>query len=381
MKNNLIWEYKKHDFSEIKETILKFYSIEDFNIQFQDRVEMHDSRSDIGEIINENFIVTTNYKSRWRKFFAYLNKELSSPPLETMIAFYPCYSGKIILHKESFNDLIYTKELHFFISLLGPYYSIFGLDKCMVALEEEMPILNNDFKTKKRPYEANLVLTVSPYLEFEASFIELQKKIRDYFPTFKFIPFVINRKEVEGISLDSLNLNVNNKELVFSLLYRPEKYLELQVRGDVYFGFDEWSKIKKLSKDQVDKVKEDLLRKSISIMPSNSIHKVWKFKSLNRIVKNKEANLMIGVDTIQVLDLTDKNKAVVYACYDEEPKISNYSMFNNHILLDFPQEDTSFQIKKISSNELILIMQFNLKSGEQIAVQEVDLELFFEVYS
>jgi hypothetical protein len=114
-----------------------------------------------------------------------------------MNAFFPCYSGFVILQKETSNHS--QKELHFFISLLGPYYCILG-------------------KTQTRD---KVSLTVSPYQDFEISFQLLQRKITEYFPKLRFIPFDIAMKKLPGISLLYPGASEHLKDTIFSGLFDP----------------------------------------------------------------------------------------------------------------------------------------------------------------
>lgn len=177
-----------------------------------------------------------------------------------MIAWYPCYSGFITLKKENFKNLTYTKELHFFISLLGPYYTILGIDRSEVELEEVLPDLNGSEKIRDRVYNANQVITVSPHQEYKELFLILQNKILDYFPSLKYIPYEINRKKIKGISLVYPDCEAKVKGSVFSALFRPDDSFNSKTRGDTFFGFDEWLIIKKLDRNRIKEIHETLLK-------------------------------------------------------------------------------------------------------------------------
>lgn len=382
MTHKLNWGYKKHDFSSIEETLIKYFPVanpHDFN---EENIKDFKGFQDIGEILNINFGTNKNYREKWGKFKKHLKKELRRPVLESMVAFYPCYSGFVTLKKEKNNNLTYSKELHFFISLLGPYYSIFGVDKCEIALEESMPWMNVSEEILTRPYSANLAITVSPYLEFQESFQDLQKKILDYFPSLKFVPYSINLRKEEGISLLYPYRDEKFKNTVFSALFNPDIFFNSEPRGDTYFGFNEWLKIKKLDKSRIDKIKEDLLCRSSKIELSTiTVNKIWKFKKVIRLENSKVGNFTFGMEAILVLDLSNEKYATIISAEDEEPIISKYSIVNNKIKIDHFQNKIGFRIKELHANELKLIIDIDFKLEDKKEIKGDIIEMIFEVYS
>lgn len=381
MPHKLNWGHNKHDFSAIEETLIKYFPItnpHDFN---EENIKDFKGYQDIGEILNINFGTNKIYREKWGKFKKHLKEGLKSPVQESTVAFYPCYSGIVTLKKEKNNNLIYSKELHFFISLLGPYYSIFGVDKCEIMLEELMPTMNGSEEILTRPYSANLAITVSPYLEFQESFLDLQQKILDYFPTLKFVPYSINLRKEEGISLvfPSREEKINNT--VFSALFRPDNFFSSETRGDTYFGFNEWLKIKKLDKSRIDKIKEDLLNRSLKIeLSSKTVNKIWKFNKVIRLENSKVGNSMFVMESILVLDLSNEKFATIISNEDEEPIISKYSIEDKKIKIDHFQNKIGFRIKELYANELKLIIDIDIKVDDMKEIKGDIIEMIFEVY-
>jgi len=235
----LNWDHTKHDFSAIEETLYKYFPIKNFELYNEENVQNFQGFKEIEEILNDNFFTTKNYRERWGKFKKFLKQEFKKTIYESMVAWYPCYSGFIVLQKDSNKNLTYRKELHFFISLLGPYYTILGIDKSEVQLEEAFRDLDQAENSIIRTYPANHVLTVSPYMEYKESFIILQKKILEYFPSLKYVPYQVNLRKVEGISLLYPESEGNIKDSVFSALFKPDHSLNTTTRGDAFYGYDE----------------------------------------------------------------------------------------------------------------------------------------------
>jgi hypothetical protein len=377
----LNWVYKKHDFSAIEETLIKYFPIANLHDYNKENIKEFKGYQDIGEILNVNFATNKNYREKWGKFKKHLKKELRSPVLESMVYFYPCYSGFITLKKEKNNNLTYSKELHFFISLLGPYYSIFGVDKCEIMLEELTPRMNGVEEILTRPYRANLAITVYPYLEFQESFQDLQNKILDYFPSLKFVPYSINMRKEKGISLlyPSSDEKINNT--VFSALFRPDFFFNSEPRGDTFYGFNEWLKIKKLDKSRIEKIKVDLLSRSLKIELSTiTVNKIWKFNKVIRLENSKVGHSMFVMESIEVLDLSNEKFATIISAEDEEPIISKYSIVNNKIKIDHFQNKLGFRIKELHANELKLIIDIDIKVDDMKEIKGDIIEMIFEVY-
>ncbi|MBO9701003.1 MAG: hypothetical protein J7604_12390 [Sporocytophaga sp.] len=372
MADKFNWGYIKHDFSSIHETLGKYFPIEN-----PDQFNGKDIRDFVGvkrveEILNENFF-TINYRERWGKFRKFLKEELKEPFHNSTIAFYPCYSGIVILKEEKNNNLTYTKELHFFISLLGPFYTILGIDKAEITLEEHF---NWDKENSSSSYEANLVVTVSPYMEYQEPFNMLQKKIIEYFPSLKFIPYEVNIEKVEGVSLIYPDTQGDAKNSVFSALFRPDNYFNTETRGNTHYGFDEWLIVKKLDEERIREIKEGLLKRSLKIESELTVHKVWKLKKANYILQN----ITIIIDLFQIIDFSENNFATIIYKEDEEPLISNYSITDDRIEIESFQGRIRFRIQELGVNELKLILHVDFipKDGEPYKYNV--FEMIFEVY-
>ena len=383
MANELHWEYRDHDFTSIHETIHKYFPTNSVDQYDEESVKSYQGVKEIEEVINDNFFSRKNYRIRWVKFKKFLKQELKKPIRESMVAFYPCYSGFIILKKEKVSNLNYTKELHFFISLLGPYYTIFGVDKSEILLERLIPasklIGQEAEELADQHFAANLAVTVSPYLEYEKPFQALQRAILDYFPTLKFIPYKISTKKIEGISLLYPDSEIEVKDSVFSALFRPDNFFNSKTRGDTYFGFDEWLKIKKLDKERIKEIKDSLLEKSLKNESELTVHKVWRFKSASRIPSSRLGSMTFGMDLI-VLDLTDINHATVIAKEDEEPIVSKYSVADHEIRIDYFQDKIFFKIGELRTSKLKVILNVDLNLKEEKSLKGDIIEILFELY-
>lgn len=222
------------DYSPIYETLKEFYPL-DNNIS-PNEIKDFEGLNKINQLIDNNFINRKNYKEIWGKLKSQLKKVLNEQINEINTLSEPCYTGYIVIQKQTINNITHQKELHFFISLLGPYFTIIGIDKCNLTLEEEM---RSQLKFD-RVFSSNLALTVSPYLEFETQFLKLQNSIKNHYPELKFIPYSINNKKLEGISLIHTNSDFQTKDTIFSGLFKPENYFNASIRGNINYGQEDW---------------------------------------------------------------------------------------------------------------------------------------------
>lgn len=385
MSDELNWGYEMHDFSAIEATLKKFHPIENSYQYNSENIEAFRGYKDIQEIIHDNFLTTKSYKERWVLFKKFLEKALKKPVEELMTISYPCYSGSVTLEKETHKNISHTKELHFFISLLGPYYSILGFDKCSIRLKQNTLPFEIEKAHMERVFHEDLAVTVSPYLEFEEPFIQMQKKILEYFPDLKFIPFKINQIKINGSTLLFREDVPLFKHSVFSALFQPENlfhsdFLESakKIRGDIFFGLDEWAKIKKPNKSRLEEIRNILLKNSLNNKSVKTFHKVWMLKYATKL-PNKYNGMLMLLSPPVVMDLTDENTATIISQENEEPTISKYSIIDHEIVIDTFQFTAGLRIKLLEKKQLILILFVNYHDGEKTLRADI-LELTYVEY-
>ena len=359
--------FDKHDFTTIEETIRSYYPIDSQENNPKKNISDFADFDKINELIIENFIVQKNYRERWVKFKNFLKQELKKPVQETMIAVFPCYSGKVILKKEGNDTLIYRKELHFYVSLLGPYYSIIGLDSTDIFLQDFSSIYTQNGLT---PYTANHAITVSPYMEYQEQFTLLQAKIVEYLPSFKFIPFGICLRKMPGMPiLDSYSKDPH-KDSVFNALFRPDEILNVQKRGDSFFGTEEWLKVKRLDRLAIDEINQDFAKRSELVKTQETLHKVWKLESMNisPVTSMMGGGASINMDHMQVLDLSNPLCATFTTKENEVPVNTKYAITDNEIHFDgITAQEIKFLISSFMPNELKITIRLNieLKGGKK----------------
>jgi hypothetical protein len=217
-------------YGELIETVTHYYPI---GIKSSaDSYHTFSGQVALSEIVIDNIHKVKNYKSRWKEFENKLKFALNKKIWGETYATKPSFSASVIIKKSKHHDLIHIKKLHFSVSLLGPYYTIYGIDETAIVDEKDGRDLY---------YSAINTVTVSPYKEYESSFISLRELIEKQFTDYKFIPFKLHSKSIEGL-FDPYH---NDEEMtIYGALFDDflQGYNLYKTRGDSQYGTDVWVK-------------------------------------------------------------------------------------------------------------------------------------------
>jgi hypothetical protein len=133
----------------------------------------------------------------------------------------------VLLEQTFLDSLTRTKELHFFVSLVGPFYTIIGEDVSAVKIEE-------------RHYRSTSYLVVSPEGEFADTFRLLCDKIENRFKSYRFIPFELCKQTIDGLDVDYTDEHLNK---VFYALFNNHIELDIwRTIGESYYKSEDWIK-------------------------------------------------------------------------------------------------------------------------------------------
>lgn len=166
----------------------------------------------------------------WRSLLKLIAKKNSTPIRNTTIGFVPGFSADLILEKYEDPTLVRIKRITFAVSMLGPFYSICGVDETII-------------KVDNRSYHAINVVTVSPFMEFEKSFNLVKQSIEEVYPDCSFIPFDICMLHLKDrYSIDSIDNSGTVYSFLFNHLFRY--YTHYYSRGDSRFGMPSNSVVK-----------------------------------------------------------------------------------------------------------------------------------------
>jgi hypothetical protein len=223
----LYFNSHKFDFWKIYEAIKRFYPI---GVK-KDQSKMYFSYpglKELEDIVVDNIHDDNNCEERWESFTKDIEKEIGKEIIGTTYGQAPSFSSYVLLDTVSIDNLTRTKELHFFVSLVGPFYTIVGQDNNTVKLEEY------------ENYSSTSYLVVSPENEFANVFKILCDKIENRFNGFRFVPFEICQQTIDGLNV---RYSDENLDTVFHALFND--HIDMTNRrkiGNDYFKSEDWIK-------------------------------------------------------------------------------------------------------------------------------------------
>ena len=130
------------------------------------------------------------------------------------------------------------KALHFAVSLVGPFYTVYGRD--VVRITE-----SKYEEAYQSTCEKIIALTVSPNYEYQAPFSHLRHCIEARFEGYRFVPFGIHSRYINGLSLrylDGTDHTIYNA-LFNHLLFDRDDEKGAWISGDTHYGYDAWQAI------------------------------------------------------------------------------------------------------------------------------------------
>lgn len=188
--------------------------------------------------ILDNVHNTRNYRQRWVAFEKQLKTEFAKPIIGTTYGQAPSFSAFVQLENQKRKDLIRSKELHFAVSLVGPFYTIYGVDKTTVLLDDKpVRAYPGEMDIALRHYEALHCVTVSPYQEYEALFLQLEQQLQERYAGYRLIPYRISQMHLEGLRVD---YSQPGKATIHDALFDGQCPFDIPMRGDDYYGYHTW---------------------------------------------------------------------------------------------------------------------------------------------
>jgi hypothetical protein len=223
----LYFNSDKFDFWKIYNAIKCFYPI---------GVKKNESKmyfsypglKELEDIVVDNIHDDNHFIERWANFTKDVEKEIGKEIIGTTYGQAPSFSSFVLLDTASVGNLTRTKELHFFVSLVGPFYTIIGQDNNTVKLAEH------------KNYRSTSYLVVSPENEFAHTFKLLCERIENRFKGFRFVPYEICQQTIDGLAVRYSDENLNS---VFHALFNNHVDLTVWRKiGNEYFKSEDWIK-------------------------------------------------------------------------------------------------------------------------------------------
>lgn len=246
MNSYFSFDSQQFDFWPVYDTIKQYYPIglSTGKAEADDIMrQTYPGQELMWQLIADNIINTKNYRSRWSTFQKELQSVLKKRVHADNSLSTPCFNGYIPLKKEQGSSIIYTKELRFCISFLGPYYTIYGLDQSFIQLPESFSFqLLDGTRIDSATRHAVHAVTVSPYQEYAELFTALEQQLQLRFPGYRLLPFKLSLQLLKGLPHEDSRLY--RDQAVFEALFHSHYPLAnlppTAFRGDAYYGMDAW---------------------------------------------------------------------------------------------------------------------------------------------
>lgn len=229
MKEYFSFDTEAYDYWPIIDTIKKYYPL---GIEKDDPMSSikDPSRKKLEEIIIKNIHEKSGLWAIYDNLHTDIVTDLNKEFIGTTYGQSPSFSGEVVLNKFENENVWYRKKLCFAISLIGHFYTIYGIDETAIKYPER----------KNYSYYKINAVTTSPFEEFEIPFLYLQKKIEEKWQEYRLVPFYINKMYVRGLSVPQIQLDEN------TIYHAPFNHLlfymdfNISKRGNESYGYESW---------------------------------------------------------------------------------------------------------------------------------------------
>lgn len=368
-------EYRHASFRMIEDTIGEYYPVGTQDGHWDENtLEGFSKFKSFRKPIEDNF---SSYGQKWEPFVRHLELALKTSVSAHPAMDAPCLSGTVEIASTKVKDLTWTKELKFFISLLGPYYCIYGLDYSTVELDISRPLAANT--TDRGYFMAYNAITISPEFEYKDTFLRLKQEIGNKFTQHRFVPYRVGMTRIKEIATYYQGSYPKSSfvDSVYTGLFGTECVKGCLPRGDGYYGFDEWPR--PLSDNQsklLETLKQNVVNVNAKQHNETTIHKVWKLKEANII---KETTFrppgLMGIDWFNLMDLTNGDTSIV-TNKEGEPDTLKYLTQGNNVVFG---PTMLLEVRELTSTTLKAILHLQIDiDGTEIKGDIVEL-LFIAV--
>ncbi|HAA10326.1 MAG TPA: hypothetical protein DCE41_01000 [Cytophagales bacterium] len=149
----------------------------------------------------------------------------------------PAYCGYFLLEQGETEDVLFEKRLYLALSLLGPFFVVFGRTVDRTSYPGPKQIYYGEFITPDRQ-EITRQAVISPIGEYQETFRALEKLVRTEHPQHRFVPFDVYAQWIDGLAL---HYTEGSTHTVYHALFNQE--FDFQARailGDIDYGSEDW---------------------------------------------------------------------------------------------------------------------------------------------
>jgi hypothetical protein len=361
-------QYRDHDLTLISDAIKEYFPVDKPKRLTSKTVASSPGFKKIGKIVNKEFLDEKAYRDKWGKLTSRLKKVFKKPVHGHPDLSGGGFSGEVIIEEDKKTDFIRQKTLRFYVSLLGPFFSIHGVDSSIALLEIDSGV--SDFN--RGNFAATHAITISPVFEYREVFNKLENELRSFFPGYLFVPYDVGMSTMKNISVADELRDSRSLDTIYEALFGLGAVHSCLTRGDEAYGMKDW--VKPLNKKEKSLI--DLISKHIVAAPNETtVHKVWKLQESKRLDTFKvSGNLMFGMDLFDVIDLTDKSKLIMMSKGRGAPSSGKYVIKNEVIEIN---PNCSLRIVDVNKVILTLILILNVESKD-ISIMGEALEMKFK---
>lgn len=349
--------YRDHDFTLISDAIKGYFPIDNDRRLTPGEVVASRRYKKLSKIFKEQFPQQTTHNTKWGKLTSNLEKLFKNP-----VHGYPdlagCgFFGEVTIEEEKNLHYIRKKLLRFYISLIGPFFAIHGMDSSIALLEVED---YGDFSIGN--FDAIHAITTSPVFEYHEPFNKLEYELRSFFPGYLFVPYDVGMSTIKNISIEDNLRDPRSLDTIYEGLFGIGAVHGCLTRGDKSYGLTDW--VKPLNKEEESLI-HLILKHIAAASDETTVHKVWKLQESKRLETFKVlGNLMFGMDLFNVIDLTDKSKFIMLSKERGAPSTGKYKIANEVIEIN---ANVSLRIIELSKTALTLNLILNIVHGDVVA--------------
>ncbi len=177
--------------------------------------------------INGGALRKTNLK-KWNVYLDRLSKVFPSYKITRNTIIQPTYGGIVEIQRQDGEQII-TKELHFYKSLLGNYYTILGIDRI------------HYYRNELYYMRFDPIVTISPFDDYEIGFKMLRDQMKDDYPDYKYVPYFIGTLKIRGLS--AIYSETEGDSTINEALFVNHDYSKYNYIGDWKYGYEDWGGI------------------------------------------------------------------------------------------------------------------------------------------
>ncbi|MGM0580191.1 MAG: hypothetical protein ACQETL_05900 [Bacteroidota bacterium] len=221
--NEYLQNYNPKFFGKLYKTIKEYYPLNKENSNLSDITETSEYKKRIN-LITHKLHDRNEYKF-WVNFIKQLNELINKEVKNINLKQQPSFNGEINIETSKYDNIETKISLIFSISLLGPYYSIMGVENLRINREQSGEEYNTSLNDQIMAFASPTKL-LNPHFEI------LRTKIKEEFPEYKQVPYNILKLKIKGLN--------SSDESVYKALFNGTFSFPKIVRGDKYYPINDW---------------------------------------------------------------------------------------------------------------------------------------------